>query len=215
MLPLTITDNYILITSDEEIKEGEWQLDTKNRLSRFSTISMNLYGESYKKVIAHLPITDSADLRGVPLLPPLPSGEDSVEKLACEELGYNYNNWIKFHSKDASTIVYQEVNDWKKGYNKAKEKYRFTEVDMRKAIELSYSKGLAKPNSGRLSDIPNVQNEIIQSLSQQKMPTSFSPNMVCDQCNGDESTDSCYCHHGSYKIVPQIINGAMQGEWIF
>ena len=187
------TDNYILITSDEEIKEGEWQLDTKNRLSRFSTISMNLYGESYKKVIAHLPITDSADLRGVPLLPLLPSGEDDVEKMAEQHQkgGYDWQN--------------EKRKSFKEGYNKAREKYRFTEEDMRIAIEMS-------------KDIKYVTyslDEIIQSLSQPKMPTSFSPNMVCDQCNGDESTDSCYCHHGSYKIVPQIINGVMQGEWIY
>jgi thymidylate synthase ThyX len=33
-----------------------------------------------------------------------------------------------------------------------------------KARDKAYSKALAKPNSGRLSDIPKVQNEIIQSL---------------------------------------------------
>ena len=38
----------------------------------------------------------------------------------------------------------------------------YSEEEMRTAISIAYSKGLAKPNSGRLSDIPNVQNDIFQ-----------------------------------------------------
>jgi hypothetical protein len=40
----------------------------------------------------------------------------------------------------------------------------YSEEDMRTAISIAYSKGLAKPNSGRLSDIPNVQNDILQQF---------------------------------------------------
>lgn len=47
----------------------------------------------------------------------------------------------------------------------------YTEEQLRKAIDLSYSYGLAKPNSGRLSDIPNVQNKIIETLTPIQLPT--------------------------------------------
>ena len=40
----------------------------------------------------------------------------------------------------------------------------YSEEEMRTAISIAYSKGLAKPNSGRLSDIPNVQNDIFQQF---------------------------------------------------
>jgi hypothetical protein len=40
----------------------------------------------------------------------------------------------------------------------------YSEEEMRTAISIAYSKGLAKPNSGRLSNIPNVQNDIFQQF---------------------------------------------------
>ena len=63
-------------------------------------------------------------------------------------------------------------NDKYKDYSVLKEvpkqERMYSEEDLRAAISIAYSKGLAKPNSGRLSDIPNVQNDILQSLSQSK-----------------------------------------------
>lgn len=203
MYKTTITDNYILITSDEEIKPNDWFLTDDKRVEK-SAPDWSAR-EWHKKVIAHLPLNNAPILEGVPLLPPLPSGEDDVEKLKKE-----YLQKVKEEIKDESQhirigILGGSDFGFMAGYNKAKEKYRFSEEDMRKAIELSYSKGLAKPNSGRLSDIPNVQNEIIQSLSQPKMPIGFKVEMeVCyfSDVLGDE-----------YK--PKIINGIMQGEWIY
>ena len=43
-------------------------------------------------------------------------------------------------------------------------KKMYSEEEMRTAISIAYSKGLAKPNSGRLSDIPNVQNDIFKQF---------------------------------------------------
>jgi hypothetical protein len=51
------------------------------------------------------------------------------------------------------------------GYNKTKEKYKYTEEDLRKAIELS-------DKNQQLND-PLHPNEIIQSLQQPKMPVAF------------------------------------------
>ena len=194
----TITDNYILITSDEKIKEGEWcYIPFEHSIKRFG----KYFADDWKKVIAHLPITDSADLRGVLLLPPLPSVEDEVEKLAIKHATNPGMAAYVFPDKKESFI---------EGYNKSKEKYKFTEEDAKLLIDF----GFLQNTKNKCINLEE-RRKFIQSLSQPKMPTSFSPNMVCDQCNGDESTDSCYCHHGSYKIVPQIINGVMQGEWIY
>lgn len=198
----TITDNYILITSDEEVKFDDWVYNLEGVLFQYG-IEHTLH-PSTKKVIAHLPLGMYGNLEGVTLLPPLPSGEDDVEKLAEIEYPIFDGDLLGIaHNQKHSRI------DFINGYNKAKEKYRFTEEDMRIAIRL------ATTSKHDATLIFFSEKEIIQSFSQPKMPTSFYPNMVCDQCNGDESTDSCYCHHGSYKIVPQIINGVMQGEWIY
>jgi hypothetical protein len=195
MYKTIITDNYILITSDEEIKSGDWQLDTKNRLSRFSTISMNLYGESYKKVIAHLPINDSANLRGVPLLPPLPSGEDDVEKLSWE---YTFN---KFGEVDD---FYDTQEGYIEGWKKHSEKYRFSEEDVKKAIVMATT----SKYDHKLEF--HSQEEIIQSLSQPKMPIAFKCEMIkfeVDMGLGEECIE--------YSEYPKIINGVLQGEWIY
>lgn len=202
----TITDNYILITSDEPLKEGEWcYIPFEHSIKRFG----KYFADDWKKVIAHLPITDSADLRGVPLLPPLPSGEDDVDRIM--DLSEKSRNVLNDVAHLCSGEDEEHIFDmgFYSGYNKAKEKYRFTEEDMRIAIRL------ATTSKHDATLIFFSEKGILQSLSQPKMPTSFSPNMVCHQCNGDESTDSCYCHYGSYKIVPQIINEVMQGEWIY
>lgn len=194
----TITDNYILITSDGNI-DNYWYYIGESDVVK-NTLPQSWFDklhdkENYKNVIAHLPLNNSPILEGVPLLPPLPSGEDDVEKLSWE---YTFN---KFGEVDD---FYDTQEGYIEGWKKHSEKYRFTEEDMVQAFAY-----------GRTLEPFDSFEHFILSLSQPKMPTSFSPNMVCDQCNGDESTNSCYCHYGSYKIVPQIINGVMQGEWIY
>ena len=89
--PIIKTDNYILITSDEEIKEGDYW----HYLGEKDNPVKNVLGRSwfeklhdvkmYKKVIAHLPLNNSSILEGVPILPPLPDEEDFDEKLLTEE----------------------------------------------------------------------------------------------------------------------------------
>ena len=87
----TITYNYILITSDDEIKEGNYIFSTKsNNIFKADSIEYlekhNLiedFDKSFcissivsKKIIAHLPLNNAPQLEGVTLLPPLPSGEE-------------------------------------------------------------------------------------------------------------------------------------------
>jgi len=47
---------------------------------------------------------------------------------------------------------------------------QFSLEDMERAIEMAYSKGLSKPISGRLSDVPMIQKSIIHSLFTQQLP---------------------------------------------
>jgi hypothetical protein len=41
--------------------------------------------------------------------------KETLEESACKALGYDYNKWILIHSKDNSTIIYNEVTNWCKG----------------------------------------------------------------------------------------------------
>ena len=158
----TITDNYILITSDEEIKEGDWVIDKHNSiyLQETDKIFQQMFTHP-KKIIYHLPLNNALKLEGVPLLPPLPSG---------------------------------------------KEKYRFTEEDMRMAMDkmavISYSSeyGMSSKFKERKKYIDNY----IQSLSQPKIPIEF--NIEYNEINWGGTIE---------RKEPKIINGVMQGEWIY
>jgi hypothetical protein len=47
--------------------------------------------------------------------------QETLEESACKALGYDYNKWILIHSKDNSTIIYNEVTNWCKGVKWQKE----------------------------------------------------------------------------------------------
>ena len=155
----TITDNYILITSDEEIKIGDYRTNIQRGYVMLvdelhDADYFNKRNDVFKKVIAHLPLNNALKLEGVPLLPPLPSGE---------------------------------------------EKYRFTEEDMRRSFEVGQAHGSMYKG--------NNFNRFIQSLSQPKMPTHFKVEM--------ESISKIEGLQWVTKSAPKIINGVMQGEWIY
>lgn len=159
----TITDNYILITSDEEIKEGDCYLskisdDVFKRVIGGHWIE-NYDKKMYQKIIAYLPLNNAPQLEGVPLLPPLPSGD---------------------------------------------EKYRFSEEDMRKVFKMARTH--IKIGINKVSRVYSYnEDEIIQSLSQPKMPIGF-------KC---EIREYNFLNIAVEGEEPKIINGVMQGEWIY
>jgi hypothetical protein len=144
------TDNYLLIVSDEI--PTTWYYDTYINQVRHTGGAE--YGESSisKKVIGHLPLNNSPVLKGVDLLPPL---EDEVEKLSA-----NYTEeWCGKRKVD----VY--IHDaFKGGYNKAKEKYKYTKDDVIKIVEKSRETGL-------------TAEYLMLSLQQPKYPIGFECEM--------------------------------------
>ena len=142
------TENYLLIVDDSEIKEG------KTLLSREGIIHTNIgwnYGD--KVIIAHLPLNGAPVLEGVPLLPPL---EDEVGELAQKQ-------WGNVHRSGVLGFI--------EGYNKAKEKYKYTEEDLMEAmLQISeyYADNINKDTDGYKKSL-----HIIKSLQQPKMPVAF------------------------------------------
>lgn len=175
--PIIKTDNYLLITSEEEIKslDAEW----------------GGWWHGGKKVIAHLPLNNSLIHKGVPLLPPLPNEEYFDEKLLTEE----YEQGLKRGGSEYAGGYCEGLFD---GFFKAKEKYKFTEEDMIKAFE--YGKTLKGYD---------WIGDLIESLSQPKLPVGFKCEMERIEVN----------YRNGFLIntmsQPKIINGVMQGEWIF
>lgn len=170
------TDNYLLVVDGSEIKEGDWLVandkdimqmksDYDNDMSN-EVIWVGDYLNGYatckdncKKIIAHLPLNNSPILEGVPLLPPL-EVEDDAKILADKEFVGTYIVDIGLDINPA----YRE--GFVIGYNKAREKYKFTEEDMRKAADWYFETNGEKPIE-----------ELIESLSQPKMPTHFEFEM--------------------------------------
>lgn len=108
------------------------------------------------KIIAHLPLNGSPILEGVDLLPPYSRHqEDGVDDAVIRFK----ESWIKLGVTDFELSAFSE------GYNKAREKYKYTEEDIRKALLIKHD-GL---------DIEYVMNRI------NKYPTEFECEMIpCD-----------------------------------
>ena len=183
---IVYTDKYALILSDAEINQGDYikpnRYETCIKATEVHTTEFMGNGalNDCKLIIAHLPLSDAPILEGVPLLPPLPQGEN-IEALAEQEFPTS--------SSDLTLTVANNVicqAPFVKGYNKAKEKYKFTEDDMRKAIQLAQFN-----DDGAI--LPMREDEIIQSLQQQR-PTYFVPEL---ECCGNYSPP-CYhnCEYG-------------------
>jgi len=156
------TENYLLVVDDSEIKEGDYRVNIQRGYVKLVDDAPEYYNQRndvFKKVIAHLPLNNSPILEGVDLLPPLEQ-EDDVEKLAL----YWYNKSGKLSPKIT------EITAFKSGYNKAKEKYKYTEEDLRKAWNAAYIDAMSIDEE---TYKPLFFEDFIQSLSQPKMPIGF------------------------------------------
>ena len=172
---LIYTPHYLLVVDDSEIKEGDYCIMFDSFGNLFGSFPNQYLGEEkghylnkgLRKVIAHLPLNDSLILTEVDLLPPLEQ-EDDVERLIKIEQEASYK-------QGKGTISWYEQEKRKEYYNKAKEKFKYTEEDMKRIYEKGYSSGRNELSS-RESD--EVKYGFIQSLSQPKMPVGFECEMV-------------------------------------
>jgi hypothetical protein len=164
------TDNYLLVVDDSEIKEGDYYLFNwyaEKDIQKFTYVQYSdreknkyLYEQSCKKIIAHLPLKNSPILEGVDLLPP-------IEDDGCKDLFYSKQVMNPYSKESQSYTAYEK--GFIDGYNKAKEKYKYTEEDIRKAIDM------ARMNYDEEGFTINAftEYEIIKSLQQPKMPVGF------------------------------------------
>lgn len=184
------TDNYLLVVDDSEIKEGDWfyQVNLNKIIHHNLKNGLLLQPQSFdKKIIAHLPLKDTLTFEGVPLLPPIE--DDDVWSMGLEarlkELPYT-KHLDDGMFNDGQISGFESGAEW--GYNKAREKYKFTEEDVRKAIEWV--------NNGNGSSLRNTEffypqaDKFIQSLSQPNTPSYFEfETEITHEGNGTYSTD--------------------------
>jgi hypothetical protein len=202
------TQDFALIVSDEEITKGDFCYDLdaspgyknhKSIVRCLRTAKDSYWNKNCKKIIAHRPFTDAAILEGVPLLPEFDES-DKVEKLAY--------NWFVTADKKNTIFDLGWVNIFTAGYNKAKETYKYTEKDLRKAFtKYAFSSTINQPYNEE--ELEESFNEFIQFL-QPKRPQYFECKM--EQLSSNESFGLDY---GSSSLKPKTIaNSQNQTELI-
>jgi hypothetical protein len=202
-------DDYALVVSDEEIKEGDWYLRygtsilrCKSLVLKFNDalnkdeviISSDYCGDPYerskhnlKKIIAHRPLPNIPNwiFEGVPLLPEF-SKEDDVKKLALKT--YPFSN--------------SERNAFITGYNKAKETYKYTEDDLVRAMFKAIGKWMdnSEIDTSEL-DSEDIKN-IIQSLNQPdpKLPVAIECEMKKDYLYNDDGDKYGFPVHPTNEV---------------
>jgi hypothetical protein len=160
------TGDYLLVVDDnKDIGENMWTVkDGKIREVSY------LGQDNGYAIIAHLPLNDSPILDGVPLLPPyFRHQEDGVEEAG--ELESEVHGWGIYESQSEQyAIKHAYIN----GYNKAREKYKYTEEDMREALFDALNAQREKCCVTETKD--SIVRGIIKSLHQ--YPTEFETEDV-------------------------------------
>ena len=181
---IVYTTQYALILSDGVIKEGDYFLTDDGRIE-IDALDWKAR-EWHKKIIGHLPLSDAPILEGVPLLPPLPQVDD-IKELAEENypIGDCWNSEQSLIRKLA----------FKNGYNKAKEKYKYTEEDLEKVWLLAVENTLLKALN---KDVEKNYYQLLESLQQPSRPTHFECGMLCGRCSAfdDECWSAKECTRG-------------------
>ncbi len=156
---IVYTDKYALILSDDEIKNND-----KVFVESTSVLQIRTYIDSFgeilpigKKIIAHLPLSDAPILEGVPLLPSFRCGQQDDILL------------IGMQCRSEGMIT--SVNSFIVGYNKAKEKYKYTEKDLKLAMNYGYVQG----DTGFIgvANLDDLLDLILRKIKKPSRPTHF------------------------------------------
>jgi hypothetical protein len=137
-----------------------------------------------KLIIAHLPLSDAPILEGVPLLPPLSQG-DNVEELAESTFGTDIDSIRGSQEYDLNKDL---KTGFVRGYNKAKEKYKYTEEDLKLAMNYGYVQG--DTGFQGVANLDDLLDLIHRKIKKSSRPTHFECEMeITHEGNGTYSTD--------------------------
>ena len=169
-----------------------WQVDNPNDLD-----DKNQY-----RILAHRPLNGARYLDDIDVLPSLPQ-EDDVDSICMKDLQDFFGTDIHLTPKGE-----EYMSIFKTVYNKCREKYKFTEEDLRKGIKMGIQKH-PYAFDGKETKYKYSEDEIIQSLQQPKYPIAFEcevePVVAIDK--------SGYPTLGTYA-PKTIINSEGRTEWV-
>jgi hypothetical protein len=140
-----------------------------------------------KKIISHLPLNGAPYLDGVGVLPQLSNHREdkdyslSAAKKFAESYFENEHERFPLGGRVSvkGMIKFIEVGvecGHKFGYKEAREKYKFTEEDLRKAIKMAQEQELVRHTDSEYRAViayTHSEMDIIKSLQQPKYPIGF------------------------------------------
>jgi hypothetical protein len=190
------TPNYLLIIDDSKIELGNWHTCTYPEYpleARFTDESTKYdICKGCKNIVAHLPLNNAPTLEGIDLLPPLEDDVDLIYENTEDSFYKKYDDALHYYSFIES-------------YNKAKEKYKYTEEDMRKVCIMYAQWVTGGTPSLRIAQNPDERFEqIIQSLQQLKMPIGF-------EC---EIEYIGFQDEGDLEVPKSFINSQGLTQWV-
>lgn len=180
------TEKYLLVVSHDKDEEGNFIYETNigevSRVDReyYELLKTGIKVEPFVKVLVHLPLNGSPYLDGLDVLPVLPEIEDEVESLALNHAEKQCEDMITVEGLTGAEWGWEVSFDFKAGYNKAKETYKYTEVDMQRSLLKMAQKcreEMDLPLPSYVNNISKNSDEIIQSLNQPKLPIAFECEM--------------------------------------
>jgi hypothetical protein len=129
------TENYLLVVDDsvKKINNGEYYLLGGKHVNMWGGSGYRIMSELTCKIIAHLPLNNASYLDGIPVLPSL-EVNDFEYKLRRTPMSEIQNEF-------GEDVMYN-LGVFIKGYNKAKEKYKWTDDDIIRIVEKSRETGL-------------------------------------------------------------------------
>jgi len=214
------TTDYFLVVDDSEIKKDNWYYNVNgifrcdNQKTGQDELSLSLLTKWNKKIIAHLSLNNSPILEGVDLLPPL---EDDVEKLAKQFANDKMKEYVGSCYADREYLRQGYIT----GYNKAKETYKYTEEDLRKAYNKGTNQGAFhemlvrdedwKAVDGFIKNDNSKVDKFIQSLQQPKLPVEFECEM---KKNLQELSEFSPIPSIEVLIIKTTTNSQGQKVWI-
>jgi hypothetical protein len=188
-------EGYLLILSDEQISRGNFylakSLNTVEQYTQDELLSPNELKENGDlKIDWHLPLDGKPALDGVPLLPYYQNDSHAAASDLADKKA-EVNNTID---------LYAYKNGAMDGYDKAREKYLFTEADMRRAIILAQDwKAIVKTRDNQYIDFKHTHAEIINSLKKPEYPKYF--DFVMHEVPCPDGIEDCEVYHGEIKTT--------------
>jgi hypothetical protein len=202
---IVYTDKYALILDmEKDIEENMFTLKDGK------IIEVSYLGQDNgNAIIAHLPLSDAPILKGVPLLPPLPHVLTEEEELKIYDMGLDYASEYKGEGSHPNPEGYSQrqigmFHGFSDGYIKAKEKYKYTEEDLKLAMNYGYVQG--DTGFQGVANLDDLLDLIHRKIKKPSRPTHFECEIAIE-CTGNNN-------EGCFMISPAIDCGCIKVKTI-